>query len=31
MTHHVFAAINISSTADSITYTETLTMSPVGP
>jgi hypothetical protein len=31
MTHHVFAAINISSTADTITFTETLTMSPVGP
>jgi hypothetical protein len=31
VTHHVFAAINISSTADTITFTETLTMSPVGP
>ena len=31
VTHHVFAAINISSTADTITFTEALTMSPVGP
>lgn len=31
ITHHVFGVITISATGDSITFTETLTMSPVGP
>ena len=31
MTHHVFGVVTISSVDDSITFTEALTMEPVGP